>query len=161
MSPHVRYDILLANLYFKNIHQSEDFQERRGVHGMNLESVVVGSGGGGEAGEVEGRGGEAHPSFPSSPGWRDSCGPPEEEEEEEEEREERSICCSSTSELQPEREKWRRQEKEGFCSKASSSLATSLVPELQLRICLLLPPPRRRSAAPGANRQKRRRRKRI
>ena len=52
---------------------------------MNLESVVVGVGGGGEAGEVEGRGGEAHPSFPSSPGWRDSCGPPEEEEEEEEE----------------------------------------------------------------------------
>ena len=37
MSPHVRYDILLANLYFKNIHQSEDFQEGRG---MNLESVV-------------------------------------------------------------------------------------------------------------------------
>ena len=94
MSPHVRYDILLANLYFKNIHQSEDFQEGRG---MNLESVVElaelggcgvwgGRGGGGR------RGGEAHPSFPSSPGWRDSCGPPEEEEEEE-----TSICFNFSS----------------------------------------------------------------
>ena len=92
MSPHVRYDILLANLYFKNIHQSEDFQERRPRHELGK----CGSGcrgarsGGGEVGGrrgrlgEEGRGGEAHPSFPSSPGWRDSCGPPEEEEEEEE-----------------------------------------------------------------------------
>ena len=36
--------------------------------------------------------GEAHPSFPSSPGWRDSCGPPEEEEEEE-----TSICFNFSS----------------------------------------------------------------
>ena len=97
-SPHVRYDILLANLYFKNIHQSEDFQERRPRHelgkcGSGCWGARIGEVGRGEAGE-EGRGGEAHPSFPSSPGWRDSCGPPEEEEEEEEEC---GICCSSTS----------------------------------------------------------------
>ena len=60
MSPHVRYDILLANLYFKNIHQSEDFQEGRG---MNLESVVelaelggCGVWGGGGRGRKEGWG---------------------------------------------------------------------------------------------------------
>ena len=90
----MRYDILLANLYFKNIHQSEDFQERIGRPRHELGKCGSGcrgarSGGGevggrrGRLGE-EGRGGEAHPSFPSSPGWRDSCGPPEEEEEEEE-----------------------------------------------------------------------------
>ena len=66
MSPHVRYDILLANLYFKNIHQSEDFQEGRG---MNLESVVelaeLGGCGvwGGEAGEEGGVGKPIHLSL--------------------------------------------------------------------------------------------------
>ena len=65
----MRYDILLANLYFKNIHQSEDFQEGRG---MNLESVVelaelggggVWGGGGGEAGEEGGVGKPIHLSL--------------------------------------------------------------------------------------------------
>ena len=62
----MRYDILLANLYFKNIHQSEDFQEGRG---MNLESVVelaeLGGCGvwGGEAGEEGGVGKPIHLSL--------------------------------------------------------------------------------------------------
>ena len=91
--------------------------------------------------------GEAHPSFPSSPGWRDSCGPPEEEEEEEEEGEGCSICGSSTSEsggqVKKAREGW-------LLFRGSSTVHKHLCPRIQLRCLPKLPPPGRRAAAKGA-----------
>ena len=115
---------------------------------MNLESVVEPAargewwGGWGRKGGV----GEAHPSFPSSPGWRDSCGPPEEEEEEEE-GEGCSICGSSTSEsggqVKKAREGW-------LLFRGSSTVHKHLCPRIQLRCLPKLPPPGRRAAAKGA-----------
>ena len=70
MSPHVRYDILLANLYFKNIHQSEDFQEeRRPRHELGkcgsgcFGELELGRWGGGRRGRKGGEGKPIHLSL--------------------------------------------------------------------------------------------------
>ena len=143
MSPHVRYDILLANLYFKNIHQSEDFK-RRGVHGMNLESVVVGRWGvvGGRRGRRKGGVGKPiHLSLQALAGATAAAL----QRRKRRRRRRRGICCSSTSEREDEEGK---REKGGWCCKAVPSRGSQGSKQLGIAApASLMPPPRRRSAA--------------
>ena len=123
MSPHVRYDILLANLYFKNIHQSEDFK-RRGVHGMNLESVVVGrwGGGGGGWGRKGGVGKPIHLSLQALAGATAAA-------LQRRKRRRRRGVASAAHRHQSQGGKSRRQEKGGCCFEAAPPFTSIFVPE--------------------------------
>ena len=143
MSPHVRYDILLANLYFKNIHQSEDFQEeRRPRH--ELGSVVVGRRWGvvgGRRGRKGGVGKPIHLSLQALAGATAAAL----QRRKRRRRRRRGICCSSTSEREDEECK---REKVGWCCKAVPLRGSQGSKQLGIAApASLLPPHRRRSAA--------------
>ena len=146
MSPHVRYDILLANLYFKNIHQSEDFQEeRRPRH--ELGSVVVGRRWGVVGGRRGRKGGVGKPIHLSLQALAGATAAALQRRKRRRRREGCSICGSSTSEsggqVKKAREGW-------LLFRGSSTVHKHLCPRIQLRCLPKLPPPGRRAAAKGA-----------